>query len=344
MAFNNGNNNNRNKINTTTRMLKLYNQEVDDDSSVLSLGYWNEYVSFSINPILPPSERSGGKIYNYEKQASALINFEGLLQLQMGIKLLEAGKYSSIAVRTTTNIVIKIAEAGEYENINCRSISLWSYTEDGTVEGNAFFLFSKPKDSYLMLNYDEENVHYKKKTIITTWEMFKRFINYSVDHVILGGSHGTNSYMNFKLNPIENILNTIKSLVETIINNRGGSVGGSSGSSRTGSSSGFSTGGRRRRSAVALTEEDIENDDGFMDIPDDVEDEEVPFIPDDDEEDEEPAAKPATKKKTSSKGKTTKGKSTEKASVKKKKKITANEILEEMDSDESEIDDMDDLD
>ncbi len=340
MAFNSKRNNAK-KLNTTTRVLQVYNDAVGDDSSTMSLGYWNDMVSININPILPSSERTDGKIYNYEKTASCLLNIDNIIQLKKGIELLERDianekktgkrKVTSVAVKAR-NVVVKIGQTDEYDGMDYNSnyLALFSLTDEGEVDGNAFYIFGKPEDG-LLLNFDEDEGSYKTKTINTSWEAFKSFINYSYDTVINGSVQGVNKNINYHMNRVTEVLETIKALVENML---GGNVSSNDNPSES-KPSGFGSGSRRRRSSIQLDDSDLEDGtDDFMEIPDSVDEDEMDFNMSDDDDDEEvKTTKKTTKKSTK---KTSSKKSAKKSSS---KKIKVEDLEDDMG-----IDDMEDLD
>ena len=323
MAFNNRNNN-RTKVNTTTNIAQLYNDQSGDDSSTLKLSFWNDYATISINPMLPKSEQVDGKMYNYEKTASTLLNVENLIQLQRGIKLLEkeeklgdTRKIFSVAIKASNNIVMKVGCSGEYDGIDSHYIALFSLNEDGGVDGNAFYIFNKPEVG-LIVNFDEENPTIKSRKIDCQWEEFKKFIDLAADTLINGSSHGSSKFANIQFAKLGTLCETIKSLVENILSGNSGPSSKSSSGSGFNGNSGF-VGSRKRRSSVTLSAEDIDVDDD-----DSTDDEEIDFD--------------SSSKKSSTK--TTKKKTTAKKTS--AKKISVNDIASDMEDDID--DDMGDLD
>lgn len=338
MAFNNRNNTTRNKINTTTRLIQLYNDNAGEDSSTVTFGLWNNYATININPMLPKSEQVDGKIFNYEQTASTLLSVDDLVQIQTGIKLLErddkaekegkARKVNSIAIRNQ-NIVVKIGGAGEYDGIESKYLALFSIDENDNINGNAFYIFDSPKNG-LMLNYNEDDNSFKNRNINTQWEEFKCFVDYCVRNLLDGGAHGANKTINYQCSKLGNLLETTKALIENIISGKGN--GTSSGGVSRANTSGFGGGSRRRRSsAITLSNEDIEDDD------DDIEnlDTFTNFDAPDDDDDEIVETKKTTSKKSTKK-------SSSKKSSKKSKKISVDDIAADMDEDE--LDDMSDID
>lgn len=333
MAFN-SRNNNRNKINANTRIIQLYNEKAGEDSSTMTLGLWNNYVSVNINPMLPKSEQVDGKMYNYEQTASVLLTIDNIIQLQTGIKLLEkeeraekegkARKITSVAVRSQ-NVVLKVGGAGEYDGINSKYLALFSVNDSGNVDGNLFYVFTNP-DNGLMINWDEETNSSKNKIINTQWEEFKLFIDYCANNLILGGAHGAVREVAIQSNKLGNIAETTKALIENMMGSQSNS---SSGGVSRANNGGFSGGSRRRRSSVSLTEADISDDD----------DDEAPdFINTDDYEDDEVDFNEEPKKKSSKKPTKT---SSKKSSKKSNKRISVEDIEADM---EDEVDDLSDLD
>ena len=87
MAFNT-NKGVSNKVNTTTKVMQIYNPN-GEDAGTLTMGYWNTYATLKINPALEPRQREQGKMYNYDVQASVVINAEAITTLYQGILKME---------------------------------------------------------------------------------------------------------------------------------------------------------------------------------------------------------------------------------------------------------------
>jgi len=338
MAFNNfnRNKNTNNRVNTSSKIAQLYNENAGDDSSTLRMSLWNDLVSIQINPILPKSERTNEKVYNYEQTAGVLLNMDNIVQLRTGIKILEASykdkeskKVNNIAVEGLQGVICKIGGAGEYEGIDNFYIELINMT-NGQVDGQVFFVFGDARTS-LMVNFDEDEGNFKKRNVNVSWETFKQFIEYAYENLINGSCHAVNKNLDYHMNRVSQTLETIKALIENLVTGNGGSVESSSNSSFN--KSGFNS-TRRRRNAIKL--DDDLNDDGddaedFVNVPDDIEEEEVEF----DKLPTKKSSKKSTKKSTSSS-------STKKSTSKKSsKKIALDEIAADM---EDDLDDMSDLD
>lgn len=333
MAFN-SNKNTRNKVNTTTKIIQLYNETAGEDSGTMSLGFWNNYATININPILPKSEQVDGKVFNYDKTASTLLSVDNLFQIQTGIRLLErddklekdgkSRKINSIASKSN-NVVIKIGGAGEYDGIDSKYIALFSLNDNNTVDGSAFYVFTAP-ESGLLLNYNEDNNSSKNRTVNTQWEQFKTFIDYAVTNLINGGSHGSNKDVDYQCSKIGSISETTKALVENLMGNSGSS---NSNSGSKNSNSGFA-GSRRRRSSITLSDDDIEGDDQSSFVENDSDEEEVPIN--------------TNRTKSSSKGgkkRTTTSSNSGNSKKKSNKRISVEDIEADMNG---ELDDMSDID
>lgn len=75
MKFNTGNNNSRDVVNVNTRGIQFMNSE-GHFPSTLQVGYWNEMLSFKINPALEKSQQTETKKFDYEKVISTAITLE----------------------------------------------------------------------------------------------------------------------------------------------------------------------------------------------------------------------------------------------------------------------------
>jgi len=329
MAFNNSRNN-RNKVNTNTRIVQLYNENAGEDSSTMQLGLWNNYASININPILPKAERVDGKVYNYEKTASCLLSLENIIHLYQGIKLFEKeeklekeGKRKIYSIATkTSNVIVKIGSPGEYDGIDSNYLVLISLNNDGEPDGNCFYIFNKNSDSKLLLNYNEEDGSCKSRKINTDWESFKYFVEYCMNNMINGGAHGANKNIDYQFNKFGTMIETIKALIENIIS---GNNGSSKNNSEKNNNSGFSS-SRRRRSSIKL-DDDINNNDEDLDGG-------VEFEMDEEDEEDEVVTKTTNKKKSKS--------SSSKSDKKKKssKKVSVDEMIADM---ENDLDDLEDI-
>ena len=320
MSFNNFSRSSNKSINTSTRTVQLYNSNAGEDSSTIRFGFWNDYVSININPILPKSEQTDNKLFNYEQNASILLDIEAVVDVLHGIKLLEASrankeekkKITNFAVEGRANTYIKVGY-GEYDGIDDYYLALFVF-DNNKCSGSQFYVFST-ETSKLMVNFDEDAFSFKKRKVNTQWEVFKQFFQYVYDNVMGGAAHGVCRNLDFRFTKFENNLDVTKTLIENMMEGKGSS---SSGNGDGGyNRSGF-TSTRRRRNNITLDEPDVNVDEDV--------DDEVP-LGGDDEDDE-----PTPKKKKSSK------KSTKKASS---KKITIDDISSDMDDD---IDDMGDID
>jgi len=311
--------NNNRTATTNTKILQIYNSTAGEDSSTLSLGFWKDYVSVNINPILPEEERVNGKLYNYEKTASFIMSIDALFQLYTGIKLLERSikeknnKIFSIAVKNeNSKSILKIGAAGEYEGIDDYYLAILTLNEKDEVDGNIFYIFTQP-ESGLLINYDESINSFKNKNINTQWELFKKFIDYAVNGLINGTIHGSNNFNFFRFNKIEDLLNN-------------GTTKSSTPQKAT------FAGTRRRRNSITSTleseENEIDRDEMFSEMENDTE-----FEIDDVDIEEDEIEKDTPKKTTK--------KSTKKTTKKSPKTVSIEEIANDMVEDLDELDDID---
>lgn len=253
MAFNGRGrgNSNSDKINTTTRVVQMYNPD-GEDAGTLSLGFWNQLVSFRINPALDPDKRTDGKMYDYDSGVSVVMNAEALTTLSKGIaqveKYAKEKKNFSAAVRTN-EYVVKIGYGNEYEGIDGYFLAIFQVNDAGVANGSLFYPFyaQDHNDNKLLINYDENKGKAQKTVAVNSqWAALKAFVKLGTDTLVNGGAHGSTTMLNYWITAMRNALDVVKGLVEVTTLGRGSS-GGGNGGGRSGGGNGGMTGGYNGR-------------------------------------------------------------------------------------------------
>lgn len=256
MAFVNNKSNQSNKVNTTTKVVQMYNP-TGDDAGTLTLGYWNTYATFKINPALEPAKRVQGKMYNYDVTASAIANAEVVTTLYRGVLLVEAqakkGAAQSVAVRAG-QYIIKVGPSSDYEGmIGDYYLAIFEVDANGTPTGSIFYPFAAQDsdDDILLLGWDENTGESSARSVNSQWTMFKNFLKQASEELVSGGAHGALSQTNIWITRLGNSLEVIKSLIEMLTVS-----GGAKSTGEQRSTSGFGGGfgmGRTRNMGSAST-------------------------------------------------------------------------------------------
>jgi hypothetical protein len=254
MAFGNNRNQN-NKVNTTTKVVQMYNP-AGEDAGTITLGYWNHYATIRINPALPDNQRQDGKMYNYDANASVVLNAETVIALSEGIAKLEAlikAKKNAppVAVRAA-QYVVKVGQSSDYEGMEGDFyVGLFEVDNKGVATGSMFYPFVQHEgatENTLMFGWDEESGKHKALTTNTQWKAFKNFLNQAASELVSGGSHGALSQANIWISRLSGAVEVLKGMVETMSFGGGRGQGGNSGGNSNG---GFGGGGgfssRRKR-------------------------------------------------------------------------------------------------
>ena len=242
MAFINNKGNNSNKINTTTKVFQIYNPE-GEDASTLTMGFWNTYVTFKINPALEPSQRTANQVYNYDTTASVIANAEVITTLNEALKDFRReaskGHAESVAV-VAGQYVIKVGMAADYEGMEGQYYLGLFEVDDRLVQtGGLFYVFNAniSDDSIALHGWDEntgksvEEIAYESQ-----WTMFCNFIDMAAREVVMGGAHGTNVATNVGITKLTSAVEYLKSLIEMMVGKGGGTT------SETKSTGGFGGG------------------------------------------------------------------------------------------------------
>lgn len=221
--YNNNNNSNQNNNRnnngwTSTRFIQLYNDQ-GPEPSTFEMGFWKNYVTFKFTPMLPENERKDNKIYDYDKSVTALMNYEVILTLNKGIKLLlkndDMVNFSMDLTTNSGNFKLKVGKtAKEYEGYPGKYyISLYVIDKNGdkeTVNGSIMYNFINRKgiENKLYVNWDENTGKAQNvKLFETQFNTFRNFLDYVERNLISGTSHHIITTIGSSLS---NILNEIR--------------------------------------------------------------------------------------------------------------------------------------
>jgi hypothetical protein len=253
MFSNRSNNNNTQQKNSiTTRGVQFYNS-FDEDSSTLSLQFWNNYAVLKINPILPEKERSDNQVYNYDVDCTFMLKIKEIQKLIKGIALLKKQKVAPVeestskkgkkdktdkkffnfAIESTNGNIIKIGDGSEYEGMGWY---LAIIDNSGKNPVSMFYQFNtKSDDDIIFFNYDEEENKGEKKYVATELELFEEYLEEAKKGFLSGIAHGINLQFNYFKKSIDSKFDILKGLAEASI---------ASGSRQQNSfASGFNSGG-----------------------------------------------------------------------------------------------------
>lgn len=268
MAFVTNKSNQNNKVNTTTKVVQMYNPN-GDDAGTLTLGYWNNYATMKINPALEPAKRTQGKVYNYDVNASVILNAEVITTLYRGVLTMESRVKAkqegvpSVAVRAG-QYIIKVGLSSDYEGmIGDYYLAFFELDNAGHPTGSIFYPFAAQDsdDDFLLFGWDEQTGSASTTIPVNSqWQMFKNFLKQASEELVSGGAHGALSQTNIWITRLTNSLDVIKSLIEMLTvsgsksvgeqRNPNGFAGGSSFGGRTRNMGSASTVGGGRRTSI----------------------------------------------------------------------------------------------
>ena len=236
MAFVN-NKGNQNRVNTTSKVVQLYNA-MGEDASTLTLGFWNGYATIKINPALPANMRQEGKVYDYDTTASIMLNAEQVYSLYRAIEKFEEDPNMSYSLHIN-QYVAKVGPCFHYEGMEgTYYLGLFEVDQQGVQTGSLFFVFDSAQDptNIVSIDWDENSGNNSGSVYFEPqWNVFKLFLKRASDELILGGSHGSLMQTNILMSKLNNSIDLIKSLIETMIK------GGGSASSTNNQGSGFNS-------------------------------------------------------------------------------------------------------
>jgi hypothetical protein len=237
--------------NISTQGPRFYNSTVGEDSSTMTLGFWKDNVSITINPAL--KQKKDGKVYDYSVNMSAVLNVASVKKLLTGIELIEKGLQRSIALEASGNSVVRISTGEEYGDVGMH-LAIIERDDNKQTTGMIFYIFNNDAESAeLMLDYNEEDGSYDTMYINCELEMLKDFLRKGYEALLKADMHVLYSKLYEDLDKAQVERNVIKGICEQIAygSNRVSSGEGSpvSGGSVSGSRN-FST---RRRRTVSPT-------------------------------------------------------------------------------------------
>lgn len=256
MAFNNSKSNSSNKVNTTTKVIQMYNSN-GEDAGTLTLGFWNTYATLKINPALEPRQREQGKMYNYDVQASVVVNAEALTTLYQGILKMEKevaskGTAQSVAIKAG-QYVVKVGLCTDYEGMDGKYyLGLFEVDNKNVATGSMFYVFTAQDqpDNTLMFDWNEETGESDSNRVLNSqWIMFKNFIKMSVEQLVSGGAHGSLCQTNIWISKVTNALDVMRNLIDMIAAGKGGSASVGEPRSAGGFGAGFGSGRKRNSSS-----------------------------------------------------------------------------------------------
>jgi hypothetical protein len=199
------------KNNATTRGYQFYNSNAVDPAT-LSMGWWNNYITIKINPMLPESEQTDNKIYDYENGVSIMLSKENIYAVLKGLARLKNKKkeFNNFAIENNQGIIIKIGNGEEYEDETGWYVAIFEEKSSYLYEFNR-----KDKNTILMFNFDEEtNKAEKKINANVELDLFEKFLEYSLIFLTGGGTHMDNFINAYRISSLERNFEILKALSE----------------------------------------------------------------------------------------------------------------------------------
>lgn len=257
MAFGNRNKTNTQKENTqrrnvNTKVYQMYRPDAGDDSSTISLGYWNNQATITINPAFAEKDREEKKVYDYENnQYSVLLKPKELLALQKQMTVLElqakkGGAVNSFALKVGANKILEVGTGAKYDDMGWYiAIYLVDPKTDITEDG-IYFLFNTEADSDMVVyNFNENTGKGSAKSMSATlpleYEIIREFAQSARQSILSGNAHGVEVALQGKFASLENAIGK----------------GGTSSSSTT--KSGPNSSFRNRRNRMANNSSSVED-------------------------------------------------------------------------------------
>lgn len=295
-------NNTQKKVNTTTRIISIFNRE-GEDAGALQMGYWNNMATFAIAPMIP-AKKGQDVSFDFENAPSVVVNAETMVTLNQGIDLLNKDILRAKKTDTARKII--------YVSVECQvqgevyRLEVGHGNEEREVEGYYIALAVLDKNDeeadVMVYQFDFEKGDRNQtlfigtpggkesaKAVGTQFKTFCSFVELSATFLNVGHAQGANINTDWKNSRVDYTLEIIKGLLESSIAGGGRSGGDGEGSGRR--SGGFgssrrrgagrtrgggeetSTGGRGRRQRTVKEEtstdiDDIENEMEDVDIDD----------------------------------------------------------------------------
>lgn len=161
MAFGNNNQPEKKKYEVNTRGPQLYNKN-QNNGGTLIIGYWKEFMTLKICPMLPANKRSESKVYDYETFINTALTTEKMILLKSAIdtNILPAlynneWNFKSVGISVGANFVE--LSNGSKHGMDREHICLSIYAnvdENGKAADKLTYVFNKNNYFY---NYDHEN-------------------------------------------------------------------------------------------------------------------------------------------------------------------------------------------
>lgn len=186
-------NNRRERTNTNTRGIQLMNSEGVLSKSTLVLGYWNDFVSIKLHPMLPQEQQTDFKKYNYDQALTATLTLEKVQTLLTVMKeALETEKdkfFKGVTFGTDS-----LAGVGMVKNPNDPNEKLYFF---GVYKGlDPDTRIPKEKLIYefrtirVIADYDADaGVFDASETKQSEFTLLMNTLQSSLDHLVNAGSH-----------------------------------------------------------------------------------------------------------------------------------------------------------
>ena len=248
--------------NVSMRGIQLYNQG-GVEPSTLSLGFWKNFATIKINPMLPKKEQAQGRMYDYDTSISALLSIENIEKLIQAIEIYEdrlfnkkeieikakkkkAAKtaekvkhpFTNISIECGENIVLKIGNGSEYKDCG-PYISILDYSQ-GNKPNSLLFEFKSKTETPVLINFNEENEKSIHEVYFSTdFNLFKNFLYACREGSMNAHAFGVVNYVMYYFNLILDKIEIFNGKIDS------GVFGRSNRNSNEDGSSKFRSGGGR---------------------------------------------------------------------------------------------------
>lgn len=270
MAFGNGKQNNNNtEKSVNTRGPQFYNRDKERGATLI-LGFWNNFQTIKICPILPESKRSESKMYNYETFLTSTLTPEKTLAFLQAIKrhvlpAVESGDLQSMQavgipvgsgfIQISNGLTLGYP-AGLYVTIYSK------VDESGKAEQWLSYEFGKTPS---FLNYNHENGDIDKETADIEFDLFRLYLEEGVKASTRAIAHSVRDSYKYIDDARRNNLQSImeKMGIETGGYSKGNNGGGGKQSGFFGNGGGNNGGGDKNYKIASnegsgLNDQDIE--------------------------------------------------------------------------------------
>lgn len=161
MAFGNNNQGEKKKFEVNTKGPQFYNRD-QNMGGTLIVGYWKEFMTLKICPMLPANKRSESKVYDYETFINTALTVEKMIILKSAIdgnimNSLYNNEYDFKPIGVSVGANFVEISNGKKHNIDKENICLTIYAnvdEAGKASDKLTYIFNK--NNYFT-NYDHEN-------------------------------------------------------------------------------------------------------------------------------------------------------------------------------------------